>query len=564
MSTDLSYDEKVFTEQAEYISSSDLENWHIEHPNEKLILKKLCQGGAKLLTGPRGCGKTTLLLKAYNEMSYRKDVFSIYVNFKTSLKIEPLYRKNTNGSYWFNQWLYLKIYKGIFSSLQDYGMADSIDLILGEKDIDSYINKIELGIIDEINVVNELLTVSLLEDEIKKVLSVGDMSSCVLLLDDAAHAFSKEQQKDFFEFFRKIKSREISPKAAIYPGVTNFSASFHVGHDAEEIDVWIRVTDDDYIEFMTKLLQKRFPPEIFLQLAKDNDLLNLICYSSFGIPRALLNIMRNLWKEKKSIEIDCSRKSILKSIRQVNGLFMNIYKSLKEQLPIYKEFVEKGSEIYEILLKSLKQYNREKDFFNQAVEVGIKEPIPVELDKVFDFFQYAGLLMYDNRGLSKGEKGRYTIYIINYGFLVEQNVFGGKANIKNVELATALGTRNSHEYKRFTVESLLGEGNISDMFPFSLPPCPKCNTPRISADTKFCSECGERLITPSLFEELVNNDISELSLTANRVETIKQNSTIRTIRDILMDTENKELRSVPGIGPHWAKIISSYAEEYIG
>lgn len=563
MLADCNYDEKVFTEQAEYIDSANLENWHIEHPNEKLIMKKLCQGGAKLLTGPRGCGKTTLLLKAYNEMRHRKDVFSVYVNFKTSLKIEPLYRKNTNGSYWFNQWLFLKIYKGIFKSLRDYEIADSIDLVFNQKDIDSYINKIELGIVDEISTVNELLSISILEDEIKKILNVSGMSSCVLLLDDAAHAFSKEQQYDFFEFFRNIKSREISPKAAIYPGVTNFSASFHVGHDAEEINVWIKVTDDDYIEFMTKLLQKRFPVEIFLQLTKDKDLLNLICYSSFGIPRALLNIVHNLWKEKKSVEIDCSRNGILKSIRQVNGLFMNIYKSLEEQLPIYKEFVKKGDGIYETLLESLKQYNKEKDFFNQAVEVGIKKPIPVELDKVFNFLQYAGLLMYA-RELSRGENGRYAIYIINYGFLIEKNVFGGRTNIKNVELATALKTRNMHEYKRFTVESLLGEGDIRDIFPFSLPPCPKCHTPRISADTKFCSECGEKLVTPSLFEGLVNNDISILPLTPSRVETIKQSSKIRTIRDILMDTDHRELRSVPGVGPYWTNKISSYAEEYIG
>ena len=563
MLADCNYDEKVFTEQAEYIDSANLENWHIEHPNEKLIMKKLCQGGAKLLTGPRGCGKTTLLLKAYNEMKHRKDVFSVYVNFKTSLKIEPLYRKNTNGSYWFNQWLFLKIYKGILKSLRDYEIADSIDLVFNEKDIDSYINKIELGIVDEISTANELLSISILEDEIKKILSVRGMSSCVLLLDDAAHAFSKEQQYDFFEFFRNIKSREISPKAAIYPGVTNFSASFHVGHDAEEINVWIKVTDDDYIEFMTKLLQKRFPAEIFLQLTKDKDLLNLICYSSFGIPRALLNIVHNLWKEKKSVEIDCSRNSILKSIRQVNGLFMNIYKSLEEQLPIYKEFVKKGDGIYETLLESLKQYNKEKDFFNQAVEVGIKKPIPVELDKVFNFLQYAGLLMYA-RELSRGENGRYAIYIINYGFLIEKNVFGGRTNIKNVELATALKTRNMHEYKRFTVESLLGEGDIRDIFPFSLPPCPKCHTPRISADTKFCSECGEKLVTPSLFEELVKNDISKLPLTSHRVETIKQNSTIRTIRDILMDKDHKELRGVPQVGAYWTNIIFSYAEEYIG
>lgn len=563
MFTDLNYDEKVFTEQAEYIDSSDLENWHIEHPNEKLIMKKLCQGGAKLLTGPRGCGKTTLLLKAYHEMSRKKSVFSIYVNFKTSLKIEPLYRKNTNGSYWFNQWLFLKIYKGIFSSLRDYEITDSVELMFDEKDVDSYINKIELGIVDEITAVNELLTISRLEDEIKKILSICETSSCVLLLDDAAHAFSKEQQQDFFEFFRNIKSREISPKAAIYPGVTNFSASFHVGHDAEEIDVWIKVTDEDYIDFMVKLLQKRFLPEIFVQLTKDKDLLDLICYSSFGIPRALLNIVHNLCKEKDGIEIDCSRNSILSSVKKVNGLFMNIYKSLENQLPIYREFVKKGEGIYETLIDSLKQYNREKDFCKQAVEVGIKKPIPVELGKVLDFLQYAGLLIFD-RELSKGEKGRYAIYIINYGFLVEKNVFGGKRKVKNAELSIALKTRNMHEYKRLTVESLLGEGDIGSMFPFSLPPCPKCNTPRISVDTKFCSQCGEKLIIPSLFEELVNNDISVLQLTANRVETIKNSSVIKTIRDILMDTEHKELRGVPRIGPYWADRIFSYAEEYIG
>ena len=557
------YNENIFTEQAEYIDSSDLDRWHIEHPNEKIIMKKLCQGGAKLLTGPRGCGKTTLLLRAHNEMTNKKGVFSVYVNFKTSLKIEPLYRKNVNGSYWFNQWLLLKIYKGIFESIKDYRIREEIDFIFDEKDVDNYISKIELGVLEDLSTIDELLTVSILESEIKKILDIIEAVSCVLLLDDAAHAFSKEQQYDFFEFFRNIKSREISPKAAIYPGVTNFSASFHVGHDAEEINVWIKVTDDEYLGFMTELLRKRFSDEVFAELSKDRDLLALICYSSFGIPRALLNIVRNLYKGNNSVEIECSRKNIFESIRNINSSSMDIYKSLEEKLPIYKEFVEKGVLIYNTMLDSLKQYNKEKLFTQQAVEVGIRKPIPIELDKVFNFLQYAGLLMYQKE-ISKGEKGRYAIYIINYGFLVEQNVFGGRSNIKNTELAKALQVRNMHEYKRLKIESLLGEGAINDIFPLSLPPCPKCNTPRISADTKFCSECGEKLTAPSIFEELVNNDISKLPLTSKRVATIKKYSDIKTIRDILMDTEHKELRNVPQIGPYWTDKIISYAEEYIG
>ncbi len=152
-----------------------------------------------MLTGPRGCGKTTLLLKAHDYMRRKKGEFSIYVNFKTSLKIEPLYRKNTNGSYWFNQWLLLKTYKGKFESIRDYGIKEPVELVFCEKDIDNYISKIELGIIEDINTSDDLLTISILESEIKKVLEIVNAVSCVLLFDDAAHAFSKEQQYDFFE-----------------------------------------------------------------------------------------------------------------------------------------------------------------------------------------------------------------------------------------------------------------------------------------------------------------------------------------------------------------------------
>lgn len=527
-----------------------------------MIVKKLCQGGAKLLTGPRGCGKTTLLLRAHSEMRRKKGVFSIYVNFKTSLKIEPLYKKNYNASYWFNQWLLLKIYNGIFESIEYYKVNDELDLLYAKKDIEEFISKIELGLIEEIGEKEELLTFLILENEVKKVLDVVDSSLCILLLDDAAHAFSKEQQNDFFEFFRNIKSRMISPKAAIYPGVTNFSASFHIGHDAEEINVWIKTSDDNYLQFMKNILKKRVSEEVYKKMGEDGNLLSIICYASFGIPRSLLNIVRNLYNDNEDTILKYNRKEVLASIKLINSNSINIYNSLQIKLPVYKEFVKQGNGLYDFMIDSLKKYNKEKDFEHQAVEIGIRNPIPIELEKVFDFLQYAGLLMYEKQ-ISKGEKGRFSIYVINYGIMIEQNVFGGRQNIKNSDLAIAVETRNTHEYKRLTVEGLLEGKDIDKMFPLSLPPCPKCNTPRISANTKFCSECGEKLTTSSIFEELVNNDIAELPLTEWRVNSIKKSSSIKIIKDILMDTEHKSLRGVPGIGPFWTKKIYSYAEEFI-
>ncbi|MEZ8774617.1 AAA family ATPase [Vibrio sp. 10N.247.310.17] len=108
----------VFTEQAEYIPKKSFKKWTISHQNEVDIVKKLTQGGAKLITGPRGCGKTTLMLKAYNNLisSKRANTLPVYVNFKSSLKLEPLYRNNPNAAYWFNQWLLLKVLLGLYES----------------------------------------------------------------------------------------------------------------------------------------------------------------------------------------------------------------------------------------------------------------------------------------------------------------------------------------------------------------------------------------------------------------------------------------------------------------
>ena len=104
-------DSEIFTEQAEYLSGSSFKKWSVSHQNEADTLRKLTQAGAKLITGPRGCGKTTLMLKAFSKLitNPKGSGFPVYVNYKSSLKLEPLYRSNTNAAYWFNQWVMLKL-----------------------------------------------------------------------------------------------------------------------------------------------------------------------------------------------------------------------------------------------------------------------------------------------------------------------------------------------------------------------------------------------------------------------------------------------------------------------
>lgn len=557
-----------FIEQAEYIPTSDFIEWSSEHPNEDFILKKLTQAGAKLLTGPRGCGKTTLILKAYNKLCQKnsKGAFPVYVNFKASLKLEPAYRSKANGGFWFSQWMYLKIYEGIYRSLDDLEKKISdINLTFPKKKVEKLISLLELGEIDRVKDQSLELTVYELEDDIDKVMESVKKSRCVLLLDDAAHAFSPEQQHDFFEFFRKIKSRSISPKAAIYPGVTNFSPTFNIGHDAEEIDAWVNPEEDDYFWFMQTMLARRLPTEVYEKLSKDSSLLKSMCFASFGIPRILLNMARNFYIETENdgvinYEIKFTRRNLLKQIKVSYDSALAIYSSLSQKLPTYKNYIDEGLSVYNRAIDLVKVYNRDKDIHRKSITLAIKKDISSDLRKILGFFQYAGMASHKGQ-VSRGVKGVFELYILNLSALIDNNAILAAKAFKTDDLATALANRNAHEFTRTQSISLLpiSEGPIR----LSMPPCQACGAERSHEEARFCHNCGAPLKAASIYENLVGKDIEVLTLTSKRINAIKDHSSIRTVKDILYDIDHKELRSVPQIGEHWASKIYYLAEEYI-
>jgi RecA/RadA recombinase len=559
--------QSLFVEQAEYLEPDRFAQWSAEHPDEESIIRRLTQTGAKLLTGPRGSGKTTLLLKAYYRLLDTKGAaFPIYVNFKSSLKLEPLYRNNANAVYWFKQWLLLKVYQGLLRAIIDAGATAPADLRFTKTEIDHWTGQLELGQTELTESDVPALNLSVLEEEVSKVLRAVGRSRAVLFLDDAAHAFSPEQQRDFFDFFRQVKSRTIAPKAAIYPGVTIYSATFHVGHDAEEIDVWLRPDRPGYVEFMSGLLVRRLPGQVYQAISAEPALLHLLCYAAFGMPRALLNMVRSFYSEGDDPDavpsVRFNRTTALQAVKVVYDNSMGLYSSLALKLPMYAGFVETGEVVYGRVLEAVKAYNREKAMDRQSVTLAMQRPVPAEIAKVLGFFQYAGLLL-PNREVSRGEKGVFELFTIHYAALIDRNVLFGRRAVKAADLVEALKSRNAHEFTRVSVTSMLGGKTIEAAFPLSLPACEVCRTPRVNEQARFCMNCGAQLKSVSVFESLVQRDISELPLTATRVTRIKQSSSIRKIKDILMDHENRELRRVPRIGPYWAKRIYAYAEEYI-
>lgn len=552
----------IYVEQAEYLPEERFRAYTIDHPRETEIIRKLISGGAKLLVGPRGCGKTTLMLKAFYQMLRDKQVktLPVYVNFKLSLKLEPLYQTTPNATFWFRTWLILKIYEGLHKSLGALDLNTEESALPDFDEITSAILTIESGDPSSFNQSIEYHADELL-DIIEIILKSYDFNRCILLLDDAAHAFSPKQQEDFFDFFRRIKGQRVAPKAAIYPGITNLSPSFHVGHDAEQIDVWIRPDSDEYVEFMRGIAARRLGGEVPTALAADPDTIPFLAYSAFGIPRSFLNMIRFLESEITTSILAVDKRKVLDAAKQSRHAAHGVFDSLVYKLPVYRNFILHGDEVYTKLISSLKLFNRPKLISAQGVEVGLKRPLSPELSKLIGFYQYAGLVMPSGEN-SRGIKGVFDIFFLHFADLVTENAIVGSRAKSLSQFVSVFKSVKHQVWPRISPEKLVGNPE-SRVFSLALPPCQVCGAERPNEDAKFCINCGSQLKTASLYHSLVAQDISVLPITKNRAAKIKKHSQLRTIKDVLLDSTREQLRGVPQVGPVWAERISRYAEEYV-
>lgn len=555
-----------FIEQAEYIDTESFAELTIEHPEEESILRKLMGGGAKLLIGPRGCGKSTLMLKAFNQMLKVPSLqaLPVYVNFKLALKVEPLYSKGANAPFWFKGWLTLKVVEAIRATLVQIVGLSIPDMFPKKEFIERSLTKIEAGITESTEI--DQFSISFLQKVIDEILETNNLNRCVLLIDDAAHAFSEKQQEDFFDFFRAVKSKSISPKAAVYPGITSHSPSFQVGHDAEQIDVWVKPFGDNYERFMLSLARKRFQGTQINLVEENEDDIAFLAYCSFGIPRAFLGMLRSIYNSPDvyfNTDGSLSKAQILALSRSGKEMSHGVYSSLENKLPSLKSYVKNGELIYRSILDSIKDFNSEKDRAEQTMQFGIRSPLDANLEKVISFFQYAGLIMFIGE-FSRGENGVFSVYEVHIGDLVADNAIVGRRTKSTSLFLEVLRAKKHQTWPRTFSNKILEVTKLSGSdFKISLPQCQNCLKERPSPEAHFCPYCGSRLKSSSAYEQLVDQDIDVLDISAAMKERIKNNSQIRKVRDILIDSSREQLMSIKYIKKARAVEIVGAAEEYV-
>ncbi len=181
----------IFEEWAEHLSKQELNEWSVETSQDQNIIKKLQGTGAQLLIGPRGSGKSTLLRKAYFNLLDAGEILPAYINYSKSLALEPLFHNHANALQIFRQWVLFKIVAGIAETFEEAQKAMPENLAQYAQIATNFIHELERG--NEPNLENAI-ALSAFKHLIDGWASDNGFRRCVLLLDDAAHAFSSMQQ----------------------------------------------------------------------------------------------------------------------------------------------------------------------------------------------------------------------------------------------------------------------------------------------------------------------------------------------------------------------------------
>ncbi len=540
--------QKEYEERADYIQYEDLERWTVQSEFFRRIYKKIIQRGAKLIVGPRGTGKTHQMKFAYYKcLQDKKLPLALYVSFNRYYRLEPFLYKAPNAIKIFHTWVLCKVLLSCYQFLSDVGKADKkpfdVNSILSKNNLEKFVSQVEKSeshdwhneVITNATIHQIIITVEGLETEFER-------KRTILLLDDAALNFAPDYMVEFFDVFRSLKTTSIAPKASVYPGSTEYGPRFHIGHDAEKVKCWLDIEDEGYSQFMTDLIEKRLTISKHDEIPKD--IIELLKYASFGVPRTFISLIRNFISTKGSTV----QQRFNKVIDEQNQLVKDEYLSLHQKIPKYKDIIQTGFELYDKITDAIVEDNKKNiQEDKKQIQIGILKNKDLKLNRMVIFLIEAGLLyeLTPAKGYSGSEYNRYIPHLV---FLIAKRAFSKGKGFNPKKIIQYINRKPKKRPVRRTFETLLGNEAIRNIH-LNLPPCNNCGTERLTEEQKFCHQCGKELVSQSAFESCMRIPIDNLPITELQKERIKKQTDLRTLGDILsIPDPATELRRAYHIG----------------
>ncbi len=551
-------DNREFEERADYIDFNDLINWTVETSFFEKIQRKIIERGAKLIVGPRGTGKTHQFRHAYYKcLNDNSKPLPLYISFGKYYHLEPLLFKSANALNVFHTWILAKIANEIIEvskklkiNLTPYFIELNIEI----NEIVDFIQSAEKNLINSNNdVLISKLSIQRITTIIDELLKHSKRKRCILLLDDAALTLTPDYMVEFFDVFRSLKTQNISPKASVYPGTTQYGPRFHIGQDAEEVIAWLNVEDENFSIFMSEILNKRLNITTISQ-----EILEIFKFASFGIPRAFITLLRAYMQADSKT----NQQKFNKVIENQKNLLEKEYLSLSLKLPQYKSIIKIGLEFFDKIVSEVLEANRNIPE-EKKTHIGIlQDDIVFKSSRMMKFLIEAGLL-YELQSLSDGPDRIFNRYIPHYLFLINAKVFTHTKGFNPKSMVESINKKTDKRPIRKQLNTILNQHQI-DNLKLDLPSCRKCGIPRFSEEQKFCHNCGNPLVGQSTFEATLKIKIKDLPLPKWQIDVILKDTDLKNIEDIY-SSQNlaKDLKNAKGIGKVRTTNINNIVKELL-
>jgi hypothetical protein len=532
--------------RTEDIREDEILSLLVESPLDTEIIELLEDHSPVVLEGSRGTGKSFLMKSAYAKLKAdftNRKILPVYVSFQRSSLI------HTNDQYQFQNWMTLKLMRELRKELLRKGVSSTPSILLPEgeasKQLDTELEKLikvyETSydkITEESDYIRsgKIPKLEDLKDTLEEICKSWGVKRVCIFFDEAVHVFRPEQQRQFFTFFKDLRSPYISCNAAVYPGVTHYGPSFELNHDAKFCRIERKISDPQYLKNMQEMVARQLQAteeqkskEIF---SENKDLFNTLIFAAGGNPRLL---MKTLDRCKKTFRT----KSVESVIKQFYGNdIWAEHTALGEKYLSYKKIVDWGRDfVEENVIPRLQSMNRsgisgEKSRQESTITFWVHKDIPNIAREALRLLTYTGVVRKLDDG-SRTHDGIGTRYEVKYGCVIAID-----ANPHNT-------SKSLHPY--LTMRRYVHFGMSHESF----------------TDSTLLATNWEELAN-NLEEELLSNihkrldmGIDSLDLTKWQKEKLHQ-SGIETIQDLLNSTED-QLRTINQIGEKRARIIKNSA-----
>jgi hypothetical protein len=260
-----------------------------------------------------------------------------------------------------------------------------------------------------------LPSIDAFKDAIEDLCSELKLRRIVFLIDEAAHIFLPEQQRQFFTLFRDLRSPYLSCKAAVYPGVTSFGETFQPIHDATMLSLDRDVLGSNYVATMREIVEKQAESGLITEIARHGENFAILAYAASGNPRVLLKTIAKAPRVAAQQVNEVIREYYRSDIWAEHSTLPEKYAGHRTLIDWGRQFIE--SDVLPDLQKKNTQYLSNQQLPQSTCFFWIHRDVPQPVKEALRLLAYTGIVREHASGMkaTRGEIG--TRYAVNLGCL---------------------------------------------------------------------------------------------------------------------------------------------------